>query len=210
MISNFRKNNRRNTEIENLRKLIITLNQVLNALGEFKGHYEKRFNFSRLAEYLQIPKSEINNVISLILNFQEMFEEVFKNYRLQKKIINSQRYLVTEKKITEQKEQEEKKNTSPKKIRINKDQSKLLSDIVYLFKRVKRGKGFDLENVDSELLRNLKKLKDQHPYLFNKNGNNLTYPSEIGLELGSLILSYNKSNKKIENFNIKNYQFEFD
>ena len=199
----------------NFSEVIDMLNHVINALGEFKDRYDKKFNFSELSKYLKIPKADVDILISLILNFQEKYENVFNNYRLKKKIINATTYLVAEKKLeNENKSNEdnlnEKKNSYPSEITLKRDQAKLLSDMIYIFQHVKRGKAFDLNYPESQLLIHLKIMKDNHPYLFYNNGNGLIYPSELGIQLGNLIRSYNKSNKKLMNLKFENTTVIFD
>ncbi len=202
------KSSEKNSEINNnVSSVLKKFHQIINALGEFKDRYNKKFNFSKLVEYLKIPSKEIDELIYFILKIQKQFNSVFKDYELKKKIINGQIYLVSEKKKPAL-------NRLyniifvPENVKLSKEQAKWLSDIIYLFKFVQKGKGFDLKNSHTpELLKNLKNLKDEYPYLFLENGNNLTYPTEIALELGSQILSYNKSNKPIKNLKIKEFKF---
>ncbi len=179
-------------DIHSFRKTISILEFIIDALGEFKGHYEKRFNFSKLAELLGIPKSDIDDVFSLILKFQDKFDTVFKDYYLRKSNVGNKIYFTLEKKPA----------PIPKEVKVSKNQAKLLSDVIYLFKFVNKGKGFDLKKNGTDLLRHLKGLTEEHPYLFTQKSNKLTYPTELGLELGNIILSYNKSNKKIETLKI--------
>lgn len=194
----------------NFSHFIEMLNHVVDALGEFKHRYDKKFNVSELSKYLRIPKADINDLVSLILNFQEKYETVFNNYRLKKKNINNKVYLIAERISEKQLDPAEKIPTIPNEINLKRDHAKLLSDIIYIFQHVKRGKAFDLNCSDSNLLKNLKIMKDTHPYLFFYNGNGLIYPSELGLQLGNLIHSYNKSNKKIKNLVIENTTIVFD
>ena len=194
----------------NLNKVIMLLNHIINALGEFKNNYNKKFNFSKLVKYLKIPESEIDIILSLILNFQEKFNNTFKNHHLKKKIIGNQIYLITEQSVDDKLDLKERNIKKIQDIFIKKTQSKLFSDFIYTFKYVKRGKGFDLKNNGIDLLKNLKILTIEHPYLFKRNGNNLTYPSAVGLKLGDLILSFNKCNKKIKNIELEHYNFIFD
>ena len=186
------------------------LNHVVDALGAFKHRYDRKFNFSELSKYLKIPNADINDLISLILNFQEKYETVFNNYHLKKKIMNNKFYLIAERNSEQQLDSAENVPKTPNIITMKRDHAKLLSDIIYIFQYVKRGKAFDLNSSDSTLLKNLKIMKDTHPYLFYYNGNGLIYPSEIGLQLGNLIHSYNKSNKKIKNLVIENTTIVFD
>ena len=78
-------------------KYTLLLNQIIDILADFKRDYTKKFNFSKLSRYLNIPNSEIDNIVSLLLNFQEKFENVFLNYHLKKKIQDNQIYLTVEK-----------------------------------------------------------------------------------------------------------------
>ncbi len=191
----------------NFNSILRKFHQIINALGEFKDRYDKKFNFSKLLEHLRIPSTEVDDLIYFILKMQKQFNTIFKDYELKKKIINRQIYLVSEKKKPVLHRQD---NIIfvPENVKLSKEQAKWLSDIIYLFKFVQKGKGFDLKNSHApELLKNLKNLKEQHPYLFIKNRNDLTYPTEIALELGSQILSYSKSNKPINNLRVKEFNF---
>jgi len=210
--------NQNNTEVNvtnsnmhhNFSYFIEILNHVVDALGAFKHRYDRKFNISELSKYLKIPNADINDLISLILNFQEKYETVFNNYHLKKKIMNNKVYLIAERNSEQQLDSAENVPKTPNIITMKRDHAKLLSDITYIFQYVKRGKAFDLNSSDSTLLKNLKIMKDTHPYLFYYNGNGLIYPSEIGLQLGNLIHSYNKSNKKIKNLVIENTTIVFD
>ena len=82
----------------NLAEIFKVINHVIEALGEFKNHYDKKFNFSELSKYLSIPKAEIENIISIILNFQEKYDNVFQEYHLKKRIENDKIYLIAERK----------------------------------------------------------------------------------------------------------------
>jgi hypothetical protein len=195
---------------KNFDEVIRLLNQILNALGEFKNNYNKKFNFSKLVRYLNIPESHIDNLVSLILNFQEKFNNTFNQYYLKKKIIDKQLYFITEQNIENSSKNENLINQKTQEIHIQRAQSKLFSDFIYTFKHVKRGKGFDLECNGNELLKNLRILSKVHPYLFRQNGEDLTYPSEIGLKLGEKILSFDKCKKKITNIELEHYNFIFD
>ena len=66
-----------------------------------------------------------------------------------------------------------------------------------------------MNSPDSGLLKNLKIMNETHPYLFYQNSDGLIYPTELGLQLGNLIQSYNKSNKKIKNLVIENTTIVF-
>ncbi len=178
------------------------LNQIIDILGQFENNYNKKFNFTKMAKCLRIPSSKIDVMIDLFLNFQHLFESVFKNHRIKKSRLSNQIYLTVENKtenlITDNTEE-------PKTISISSEHIKLFNDIIYVFKFVNRGKGFDISEGETELLDNLKELKSVHPYLFEGNG--ITYPTKLGLQLGDLIISYNKCSQEIKNLTIGNYTF---
>jgi len=190
----------------NFRIVLKKLNQILIALHEFNNQYEKKLNFSKLMKYLNIPNSENEDLIHFILTFQSEFDSVFREYRLKKTILDGQIYLMVEKKPPVHKE---KMIIIPETVRMPKNYSKIWSDIIFLFKFVQKGKGFDLEQ-DSQVINHLKVIQDEFPYLVLKNGNNLTYPTEIGLELGNLIHSYNKNNKPLKKIKVRGCTFIFD
>ena len=177
------------------------LNYVLEALEGFRDNYTKKFNFSKLIEHLKVPKSEIDNFIYLILNFQEKFNGVFKHHLLKKKMDNGIIYFITEKK-------ENSVIHIPEIITIRQSDLPIFSDIIYLFKFVKRGKGFNGKSNGTDLLKRLRDLKQQYPYLFEVKDNGLIYPSDLGLKFGELILSFSKNNKEIKDVKIGNYSFK--
>ncbi|MFX1588957.1 MAG: hypothetical protein ACFFC1_12435 [Promethearchaeota archaeon] len=166
------------------------LHQILEVLRKFAQNYDKRLNFSKFAQFLKLTLFELEAVIQVLLEFQELFETTFNKYALRKIIINSKVYLTTEKIRSF--------SIIPSKIRMPKSHINMFNDIIYFFKHVKRGKGFNLYENGTDLLKNVKELCDYYPYFFQEQNNRLIYPSEFGLKLGELILSYNKSNKNIE------------
>ena len=178
------------------------LHQIIDILGQFENNYNKKFNFTKMAKCLRIPNSKIDEIIDLLLNFQNLFESVFKNHHIKKIRLKNQIYLTLEKKAEDVINT---KTEEPKTVAISSDHLKLFNDIIYVFKFVNRGKGFDISEGETELLDNLKELKNAHPYLFEGNG--VTYPTKLGLKLGDLIISYNKCNRHIKNLTIDNYTF---
>lgn len=172
------------------KKFVSVIIRVVKILEKFTNNYGKRLNFTKLARYLNLNTSEMDEIIGIILQFQELFINTFDKYRMKKEIKDNQIFLITLPK---------KLNLSiPNKIKLSIDDFNLLSDIIYIFKNVKRGKGFDITANGSELLSNIKELWNYYPYLFEVNENGLIYPSKFGLKLGELILSYKKSGKIIE------------
>jgi len=181
----------------NQNKFLSVVNKVVKILEKFTNNYEKRLNFTKLAHYLSLKPSEVEEIIALILLFQDLFINAFDKHSMKKQIKDNQIFLVSELKTTN--------HFIPKKIKLTVGEFKLLSDVIYMFKFVKRGNGFDVKANGTELLSNIKELWNYHPYFFEENKNGLMYPSKFGLKLGELMLSYKKSGKKIEVINLDNH-----
>ncbi|MFX0029859.1 MAG: hypothetical protein ACFE8B_11655 [Candidatus Hermodarchaeota archaeon] len=194
--------NNTSLNVEHNKSTFQLFHQILEVLRKFAENYDKRLNFSKFAQFLKLTPSELEEVVQVLLEFQELFATTFNNYLLTKIIINSQVYLTTEK-IQEL-------SFIPHKIKIPKSHINMFNDIIYFFKNVKRGKGFDLNKNSTDLLKNVKELCNYYPYCFQEQKNKLIYPSEFGLRLGELILSYNKSNKNIELIELEGTQIVVD
>ena len=171
-------------------KYVSVISRVVKIIERFANNYEKRLNFTKLAHYLNLNSFEVDEILALIINFQDLFINIFDKYIVKKKIIDNQLFLIAEPKIQN--------HFIPKKIKLSSEDFNLLSDVIYMFKFVKRGNGFDVKTNGTELLSNIKELWNYHPYFLEENENGLMYPSEFGLKLGELILSYKKSGKIIE------------
>jgi len=177
------------------------LNQVLLALEKFQVRKNSLFSLDKLADYLKLSASELEEVLKLIFRFQRLFISAFEGYVLCKKWKNDKTYLVLKPKS----EVEDISVLEVKEIGIARDQVKLLSDIVYFFQRVKIGKGFDLKRNGTELSRKVKELKKAHPYFFESKGNGLVYPSKLAVDAGNLILSYDRSKRSFSRLKIGDY-----
>ena len=177
------------------------LNQILSALEKFQVRKNSLFSLDKLAEYLKLSASELDAVLNVIFRFQKLFECVFEGYVLCKKWKNDKTYLILKLKS----EVKDGSVLELKEIEIDRDQIKLLSDIVYFFQRVKIGKGFDLKRNGTELSRKVKELKKAHPYFFESKRNGLVYPSELAIDAGNLILSYDRSKKSVSKLQIGEY-----
>ena len=177
------------------------LNQILSALEKFQVRKNSLFSLDKLAEYLKLSASELDAVLEVIFRFQKLFDYVFEGYVLCKKWKNDQTYLVLKPKS----EVKDGSVLELKEIEIERDQVKLLSDIVYFFQRVKIGKGFNLKRNGIELSRKVKELKKTHPYFFESKGNGLVYPSKLAVDVGNLILSYDRSNRSFSRLKIGDY-----
>ncbi len=201
------------TKKGNSQDFLRKLHQIVSALGAFKNHYHKKLNFNKLVKFLKLEGVDKDELLYLILKFQEQFNEVFKDHILERKIINGQTYIVSEKKLHTYKE---KILLIPDTVRLCERESNILSDVTYLFQYVRRGKGFDLEKdtttleeKSTELLKSVRLLRQEHPYFFVKNGSSLIYPSQIALELGNMIQAYNKSNKRLNTITLHKCTFLF-
>lgn len=184
------------------RNLLQVLHQILDVLSKFEKNYNKRLNFSKFASYLKLSPAEVEEIILLLLNFQELYETTLNKYSLRKRINNNQVYLITEK--------TQMLNSIPLKIRMLQSHINQFNDIIYFFKHIKRGKGFDVQTNGTDLLKNVKELCDYYPYCFQEQQNGLVYPSEFGLKLGELLLSYKKSNKNIKKIDVEETQIIVD
>ncbi|MFW9822598.1 MAG: hypothetical protein ACFFE4_06670 [Candidatus Thorarchaeota archaeon] len=179
-----------------INKYLNILKKTIKILENFETRYEKRLNVSKLAQNLNLTSSEIDTVLTTLLTFQDLFTNTFKHYIIKRKIIDNEIFLITSPKLN---------SGIPKKIKLSYNDYNLLSDIIYIFKFVKRGNGFNVAANGTELISNIKDLWNYHPYLFEEFENGLTYPSEFGLKLGELILSYKKSGKVIEEISVNNH-----
>ena len=179
---------------------------ILNSLISFKDQYNKRFNFTKLLSQMNLSNSVSKDILSLIFDFQALFSDTFGDYFLFEKHVNGNIYLIARKKTN--------KFVQIIEVEIKDNEAKLLSDFIYTFQQVRKGQGLNLDIHPSKFSKDLLILKKKHPYFFienshNNNNNNLIYPSEIGAELGNLILSHYKNKKKIKTLIIKNYNFIF-
>ncbi len=181
-----------------IKKSIRLLRPILEVLSHFKNNITKKFNITKFAEYLHISSIDMNEIISLIIEYQNMFHNVLKDYNLLKKKEGTHTYLIVQK-IQKQ----------PIIIKFTSSQLEVLNDIYYWFKVVQKGKGFDISQ-SSPLIHKLKKLLESHPVLFIIAQNSLVYLSNIGQKIGDMLISYNKSSRQITECIIENYIIKVD
>lgn len=178
------------------------LNQILEALEEFKHRKNYILNFSKLASLMKISNSELEEIMNLILRFQYLFKEHFNGKVLSKKWKNNQFYF----KLISELCDDENRYDLRKQIEINVEHSQLLNDIIYCFQHVNIGKGFDIKHNITELPKKVKKLYAIHPYFFENRGNGLIYPTNLAIELGKAIRTYNKINREVRDIRIEEYR----
>lgn len=193
------KNTESKQEKDTLRKLL----SCITAIKAFKDRFDKKLNLRKLFTLLHVPIGERDRYIRIFLEFQDLFQSVLSGYEL-KVIKKADESYLKPQKIEKTKKprvnyhkngNNNKKKDIPDKIILNKSDAIFWNDIIYSFKNVRRGKGFNLHQNTTELAKSLKELRATHPYLFFSNGNGLVYPSKLGLELGSKINGYIKVNR---------------
>jgi len=177
------------------------LHQIILAIEQFETRKNSLFSLEKLANYLNLSERELEEMIEIVFRFQNLFNSVFTNHVLVKKWKNDKSYLILKEKSGVKKNGEE----EPKEIDIDKEQVKLLNDVVYYFQHVKIGKGFDIKRNGTELSKKVKQFNRSHPFFFERRGNGLIYPSKLAVEAGKLIQSYKKSKKTISKLEIEEY-----
>ena len=181
--------------------IIKQLHQVISALEKFQTRKKSMFSLEKLAAYLQLSVGELNEILELVLRFQNLFSSVFEDFYLFKKWKNNKTYLV----LNLKSDAKSLITAEPKEIEIKQEQVRVLNDIVYYFLHVKIGKGFDINQNSTELSKKVKELKRAHPYFFEYRGNGLIYPSKLAIETGKAISFYNRSKKLITKLEVEDY-----
>ena len=177
------------------------LHQIISALEQFQTRKNSLFSLDNLATYLNLTERELEEVLELVFRFQGLFRSNFADYILVKKWKNEKTYLILKPKT-------EVINTNLnqlKEIEIDKEQTELLTDVVYYFQHVKIGKGFNIKSNGADFSKKVKQLNRSHPFFFEHRGNGLIYPSKLAVEAGNLIRSYNKSKKTLSKIEIEEY-----
>ena len=175
--------------------------QIILALEQFEARKNSLFSLEKLAKYLYLSEQELKEMLELVFRFQNLFSSVFTNHVLVKKWKNDKSYLILKDKSDIRNNGEE----EPKEIDIDKEQAKLLNDIVYYFQHVKIGKGFNVKRNGTELSKKVKQFNRSHPFFFERRGNGLIYPSKLAVKAGKFIQSYKKSKKTISKIEIEEY-----
>jgi hypothetical protein len=178
----------------------------ITALKAFEGKYDKKLNLGKLFRLLHIPVKEQERYLHILLEFQELFHTVLDGHLIKPVENNDTLYLKLYTRDTspehspshKKNETQDKKETIPDEIVLDKTKAILWNDVIYSFRNVRRGKGFNLDDDSSKVAQSLKALREHHPYLFFSNGNGLVYPSKLGTELGAKINGYIKANRELE------------
>lgn len=181
------------------------LYQIIEILKKFQDHPNSYFNYSKLIHCLKINPKEGKELLDIIFQFQEIFHSILKESILIQKSKNNTLYLT----LADRSELFDYKTLEIHEIQLNKEQTNLLSDIIYYFQHVKIGKGFNIRYNTSVLIQSVKNLQKIHPYFFEHRGNGLIYPTQLAVTLGNQIRSHNRGNRPLTKLTIDNYIIKF-
>ncbi len=210
----------KNQDTVGFNKALAVLKKLADVIDGFESKITKKLNVSKFAKMVKVSEEQIGEILDVLVKCQAVFEKSVKNFKIKKSKANGSLYLnfeippqskkVDQAQIYEGTVSHVVKNDSnsdkrAQEIEISLSQARQINDIVYMFKKINRGKGFDLNVNGNELLKNISALKSSYPFLFRVNGGNLVYPTDICLELGELILSYTKASKPLSQFELNNY-----
>ncbi len=200
-------------------KVMAVLQKIADVVDGFESDCVKRLNVSKIVKASNFSDKQTSELLDVIIKYQTIFAKTSKKFKLKKSKSKEQMYLVFDINKNAEKQNPEESETKVEssekgdqicEVKISVSQAQKINDIVYMFKRINRGKGFDLTVSGSELLDSIKSFRESHPFLFRVNGGNLVYPTDICLELGDLILTYNKASKPLSKFEVKNYYIKVD
>ncbi|MHA1844906.1 MAG: hypothetical protein ACTSWE_11650 [Promethearchaeota archaeon] len=172
------------------------LHEILDVLEKFKYNKGKKLNLNKLASSLQIPSNLLPKIAYLLVRFQEVFNSLEEHELELENQGNNYYFSLKEKTLPARN-----KNLfpPPKRIVLTEDEANILNDMVYSFKKIHRGVGFDLSSQTNN--KRILQLYETHPYFFFKNGNDLYYPSQLALALGQKLLTYKKSRRPFYELN---------
>jgi len=179
------------------------IEKILEILENYSHTSHKRLNIIKFFDKINIPVQHRHDYLRIILRFQKVFHSFFTDRFLYVQSEGEHLYFST-KKMENSMGNPTFAKPIPKEIELTQQEISLLNDIVYMFTKVKRGKGFNLQEYNSEIMKGIKSLRKNHPYLFFSNGHGLVYPTELTAELGAKINSYMKSNRRFEKILVAN------
>mgnify|MGYP006278778437 CR=1 FL=1 len=97
-------------------------------------------------------------------------------------------------------------NTRIRQITFIKNELLVWNDIIYTFRHIRRGKGFDPLDTSSELAQTIQEYYYKYPYLFIVGENGNLYPSRLGFELGRKLQAYIKTNRVPKKLNVFDFE----
>ncbi|MBD3215222.1 MAG: hypothetical protein GF311_21625 [Candidatus Lokiarchaeota archaeon] len=194
------QNTRKNTSISV--EILLTIIEILRKLG---GKPNKKISITKMCDKLHIPVQDRKKYIQVLFECQDLFLDIYKSHSIILKKERNKLYF-TEKIPSYPKtyiERSSPHENVPNQIELSQVDLSVLNDLIFLFTNVRRGKGFNLGDTDSDLMKGLKQLRREHPYLFFSNGHGLVYPTEFTIDLTQKVRSYLKCNRSFETLQIK-------
>jgi hypothetical protein len=181
-------------------ELIQRVHDLISALKPLKAKPNSQLNVANFGAFYKLSNEQLTALVDLVLQFQTLFQDDFKGNRLQSEWRNGTTYLSLAPLIN-------KSNCSPKikQINLSSEQASNLLDLTYVYQHVKIGKGFDPKLAQSEICQKAKGLHKTHPYLMEKNGNFLLYPTPLALKIGAELRIYTKLNRTINTLNVADH-----
>jgi hypothetical protein len=175
---------------------ILRLQTLIKLLEHYSQKNHLTLNLIKLTEMMNISQDELDILLEIVFQFQAIFKNGLQTKSLHKVRKNNMCYLS----LSDC--QSSVLNTG---IELSKIQCNLLSDMIFEFQYISKGKGFDIRYPSTELIKNIKELKNLHPYFFEYRGNGLVYPTELALKIGKQLEIYNRTNKSVSKITCENY-----
>ena len=188
------------------------INTLVDALMGFKDNPGKRLNITKLGKYLRFSPSEIEDSVELILKIQTYVDKILKGYEVEKVTQGASVYLKLRAKSDDDAPSLPigSSPSPPEELTMSDTYKQCFNDLIYVFKRVKKGSGFDVSNPNKDLINKLLLLKEKYPPLFERRENGLIYPSKVGMKLGEAIITSNKTNRELREVSIEGITIKFE
>ena len=184
----------------NSSNFIHRVHDLISALKPLKTHPNRQLNLVRFGARYNLSNEMITALLDLVLQLQSLVFNDLEDFHIQPQWVNGTTYLSLVSRNTRNYNRNEVKH-----VNISFKDAEILLDLTYVYQHVKIGKGFDPKLVQSDLCQKSKHLHKTHPYLVEKNGNGLLYPTSLAIQLGAELRIYSKLNRRINLFNIEDY-----
>lgn len=150
------------------------------------------FNLKDLSAELGISLEELNNLFAMFVSAQELSRGKYECVKTQ--VSNDEVVFASDKEAREL-------------VSLKVEEYQNISDIVYLFKNIRRGRGFEANlDADNSIIEKIRGLNKKFSFLFRRL-NGFIYPTEVCYKLGVEALSFKRSNKVPHSLSVLNYQF---
>lgn len=180
--------------------LIHRVHDLISALKPLKTHPNRQLNIARFGARYNLSNEILTALLDLVLQFQTLILDDLEGFRIQPQWKNGMAYLNLIPLTTKNHKQNDFKT-----INLSLKEANIILDLTYVYQHVKIGKGFDPKLIHSDLCQKSKFLHKNHPYLMEKNGNGLLYPTPLAIQLGTKLRIYNKLNRRINLLRIEDY-----